>query len=220
MDDKTTARFEPAGTTPTGASLNVFGINCNNPLLSASQVNDLCTSAGLGSVDTAQVGIGRRNVEGGLRSDEFQHLSSRTVLGLKGSISEPWSYDASLVYGRLDEHETLSNDLLLSHVTNALNVVNVNGVPTCQSVVNGSDPACVPYNIFAVGGVTPAALRYITEGGMQSGYAQRTIATGQVTGDLTRYGIVSPLAHSGIGIAAGAEYRVGGFHCPPNAPSS
>jgi iron complex outermembrane recepter protein len=220
MDDKTTARFEPAGTTPTGASLNVFGINCNNPLLSASQVNDLCTSAGLGPIDTAQVGLGRRNVEGGVRSDEFHHLSSRTVLGIKGTISEPWSYDASLVYGRLDEHETLSNDLLLSHVTNALNVVNVNGVPTCQSVVNGTDPACVPYNIFQVGGVTPAALNYVTGQGKQSGYVERTIANVQTIGDLSHYGIVSPLAHTGFGIAAGAEYRVEGIHYHPNAAYS
>src|SRR5260370_1729300 len=176
MDDKTTTRFEQAGTTPTGESLNVFGINCNNPLLSASQVNDLCTGAGLGPLDTAQVGLGRRNVEGGLRSDEFHHLSSRTVLGIKGAIGEPWSYDASLVYGRLDEHETLSNDLLLSHVTNALNLVNVNGVPTCQSVVNGSDPACVPYNIFQVCGVTSAALNYVTVQGRQSRSVERTIA--------------------------------------------
>lgn len=220
MDDKTTARYEPAGTTPTGASPNAFDVNCNNPLLSASQVNDLCTSAGLGPLDTAQVGIGRRNVEGGLRSDEFHHRSYRVVLGLKGAISDPWSYDASLLYGRVDERETLSNDFSLARVANALNVVNVNGVPTCQSVVSGSDPACVPYNIFQVGGVTPGALNYITEGGLQSGYADRTIANVQLIGDLTHYGIVSPLAHTGLEIAAGAEYRVESVHYHPDTAYS
>jgi iron complex outermembrane recepter protein len=218
MDDRTTVRYEPAGTTPTGSALNVFGINCNNPLLSANEVAALC--AGLGPMDTAQVGLGRRNVEGGQRSDEFHHRSFRIVLGLKGAISEPWSYDASLVYGRVNETETLSNDFSLSRVANALDVVSVNGVPTCQSVVNGGDPACVPYNIFSVGGVTPAALKYITESGMQSGYAQRTIATGLVTGDLSRYGIVSPLAHNGFGIAAGAEYRVESVHYYPDSAYS
>src|ERR1700731_2163545 len=220
MDDKTTSRFEPAGTTPTGASLNVFGINCKNPLLSGSQGNDLCTSAGLGPLDTAQVGIGRRNVEGGQRSDEFHHRSYRIVLGLKGAISDPWSYDASLLYGRVNGRETLSNDFSLSRLTNALDVVNVNGVPTCQSVVDGSDPACVPYNIFAAGGVTPVALNYITEGGMQSGYAERTIGTALVTGDLTHYGVVSPLAHSGFGIVAGAEYRTESVHYNPDTAYS
>jgi outer membrane receptor protein involved in Fe transport len=216
MDDRTTVRYEPAGTTATGASLNSFNINCNNPLLSASEVNDLCTSAGLGPNDTASVAIGRRNIEGGQRSDEFHHRSFRIVLGLKGAISDPWSYDTSLVYGRINARERLSNDFSLSRLSNALDVVNVNGVPTCQSVVDGSDPACVPYNIFAVGGVTPAALNYITEGGMQSGYAERTIGTGLVTGDLTHYGVVSPLAHTGFGIAAGAEYRVESVHYNPD----
>jgi iron complex outermembrane receptor protein len=214
MDERTTVRYEPAGTTATGAAPNFFGINCDNPLLSASQVNDLC--AGLVLPATAQVQIGRRNVEGGQRSDEFHHRSFRIVLGLKGAISDPWSYDTSLVYGRVNARETLSNDFSLSRLSNALDVVNVNGVPTCQSVVDGSDPACVPYNIFAVGGVTRAALNYITEGGMQSGYAERTIGTGLVTGDLTRYGIVSPLAHTGFGIAAGAEYRVESVHYNPD----
>ncbi|HWX28836.1 MAG TPA: TonB-dependent receptor [Steroidobacteraceae bacterium] len=207
MYDRTDVLYEPTGTTSTNSALSVFGINCNNPLLSASEVNDLCTSNGLLPTDTAQVGLGRRNVEGGQRTDEFRHESYRVVLGVRGGISEPWSYDASVTYGRVNGRETLSNDFSVSNLTNALNVVNVNGVPTCQSVVNGTDPACVPYNIFAVGGVTPAALTYITEGGQQSGYAQRTIATGLLTGDLTHYGIVSPLAHTGVSMAAGAEYR-------------
>jgi iron complex outermembrane recepter protein len=207
-DDKTTVRYEPSGTTATNAALNTYGINCNNPLLSASQVNDLCTSAGLGPLDTAQVQIGRRNVEGGQRADEFHHQSYRLVLGLKGTLNEEWSYDTSVVYGRVNARETLSNDFSVSHLTNALDVVNVGGVPTCQSVVNGTDPACVPYNIFSTGGVTPAALKYLTEGGMQSGFAQRTIVNATLTGELEKYGIKSPLAATGIGVAAGAEYRV------------
>lgn len=214
MDDRTTVRYEPAGTTPTNATLNAFGVNCNNPLLSASEVAALC--AALLPTDIAQVQIGRRNVEGGQRSDEFHHRSFRIVLGVKGAINEPWTYDTSLVYGRVNSRETLSNDFSLSRVTNALDVVNVNGVPTCQSVVNGNDAACIPYNIFQVGGVTPAALKYITEGGMQSGYAERTIGTALVTGDLTHYGIVSPLAHTGFGLAAGAEYRVESVHYNPD----
>jgi iron complex outermembrane receptor protein len=217
-DDKTTVRYEPTGTTATNASLNTFNINCNNPLLSASQVNDLCTSYGLvNPTDVAQVAIGRRNIEGGQRADEFHHQSYRLVLGLKGEISEPWSYDASVVHGRVNERETLTNDFSLAHLANALNVVNAGGVPTCQSVVDGSDPACVPYNIFSAGGVTPAALKYLTEGGMQSGFAQRTIVSGQLIGDLDKYGIKSPLANAGFGVATGAEYRVEQVRYNPDA---
>ena len=120
------------------------------------------------------------------------------------------------MHGRVNERETLSNDFSLAHLANALNVVSVGGVPTCQSVVDGSDPACVPYNIYSVGGVTPSALKYITEGGMQSGFAQRTILRAMI-GDLDKYGIRSPLAATGFGVAAGAEYRVEQVRYNPNA---
>jgi iron complex outermembrane receptor protein len=205
-DDLTSVLYEPSGTTATGQSLNSYTINCSDPQLSASEVAALCGSAG--ATGTSTVAIGRRNVEGGQRRDEFHHQSYRVAVGLKGALNAAWSYDASIVRGRVNERETLSNDISNSHIANALNVVSVAGVPTCQSVVDGSDPACVPYNIFSTGGVTPAALRYISEGGMQSGYAQRTILNGTVIGDLEKYGIKTPLASTGFSVAAGAEYRV------------
>jgi outer membrane receptor protein involved in Fe transport len=206
-DDHTSVLYEPSGTTATGAGLNVFNVNCNNPLLSASQVDSLCTQYGLASTDTAQVGIGRRNLEGGPRMDDFRHRSYRILLGLKGDINEVWSYDANAQYGNTDSHEHVTNDISQSKLAQALNVVSVGGTPTCQSVVDGSDPSCVPYNIFAAGGVTPAALRYITEGGSQVGFARQAVIDGKVLGELDKYGIRSPLADDGISVAAGAEYR-------------
>ncbi|MEA3149807.1 MAG: iron complex outerrane recepter protein, partial [Gammaproteobacteria bacterium] len=89
-DDHTSVLYENAGTTPTGSGLNTFGINCNNPLLSPGEVNSLCTQYGLGAADTAQVGIGRRNVEGDLRQDDFRHRSYRLLVGLKGDITDDW----------------------------------------------------------------------------------------------------------------------------------
>jgi iron complex outermembrane receptor protein len=212
-DDHTTVQYEPSGTTPTGAGLNSFNINCNNPLLSASQVNDLCA----GAAGTAQVGIGRRNVEGGLRTDEFRHRSYRFLVGLKGEITQVWSYDFNAQYGNTDSHERLSNDISQSRLANALNVVNLGGVPTCQSVVDGTDPSCVPYDIFSVGGVTPAALRYITQGGAQDGFARQAVVDGKLIGELGSYGIRSPLAEEGVNVAAGTEYRTQSISNLPNA---
>ncbi|MDE2251083.1 MAG: TonB-dependent receptor, partial [Gammaproteobacteria bacterium] len=206
-NDRTQVYYEPAGTTPTGAGLNVFGVNCNNPLLSASQINDLCTQYGLLSTDIAQVAIGRRNVEGAGLTTEYQHRSVRFVAGLKGDLNAAWSYNASLTYGRVQARQLVANDLSLARVSNGLDVVNVAGTPTCQSVVDSTDPACVPYNIFSLGGVTAKALNYVTAGGSESGYASRTIATGQLIGHLGQYGIESPLAKHDVGVALGAEYR-------------
>jgi iron complex outermembrane receptor protein len=216
-DDHTSVLYEPAGTTPTSSGLNTFGVNCNNPLLSAGQVNYLCTQYGLGPTDTAQVGIGRRNAEGDLRQDDFRHRSYRLLVGVKGDLNDVWNYDFNAQYGNTDSHERLSNDFSQVKLGRALNVVNANGVPTCQSVIDGSDPSCVPYNIFAAGAVTPAALRYITESGAQDGYARQYVFDGKFIGDLGKYGIKSPFAEGGVDFAGGVEYRSQTISNQPNA---
>jgi iron complex outermembrane receptor protein len=206
-DDRTSILYDNAGTTPTNSGLNTFDINCNNPLLSAGEVNALCTQYGLGATDTAQVGIGRRSVEGGLRQDEYLHRSYRLLVGVKGEVNSEWNYDVNAQYGNTNSHERLTNDISQVRLGRALNVVGVNGVPTCQSVVDGSDPACVPYNVFSAGAVTPAALNYITAGGSQNGYAHQYVVDGKLIGDLGKYGLKSPFAHNGLDLAVGMEQR-------------
>ncbi|MHB8529836.1 MAG: TonB-dependent receptor domain-containing protein, partial [Caulobacteraceae bacterium] len=96
-------------------------------------------------------------------------------------------------------------------------VVSVNGVPTCASVVDGSDPACVPYDIFTVGAVTPASANYISAGGVQHGFADQIVVSGDVVAQLGKYGVRSPLAREGVGLVGGAEFRQEGIG---NTPSS
>ncbi len=206
--DKTLLQYDPSNTLG-----NVFGINCNNPLLSADQVNSLCTVNGLASTDVAQVAIGKYNVEGSPRLDDFRHRSLRLVFGLKGKIDAVWSYDTYINYGIARSDEYVSNDLSLNNIANALNVVSVGGVPTCQVASDG----CVPYNIFQVGGVTPAALKYISASSEQHGYATHTVLSAVVNGRLEGYGLKSPLATEGVGIALGVEYRTETIKNSPSA---
>lgn len=207
MHDRTSAQYEPSGTAPSGAGPQTYAVPCSDPLLSPSEVNTLCTQNGLTAADVAQVGIGRRNVEGGPLIDTFRHTSYRLVLGLKGNINRDWTYDASANYGKVTAHERVTNDISIARVTNALNVVSVNGTPTCQSVVDGTDPSCVPYNIWTAGGVTPAALAYVTGNGGNSGYATQKMLSAQVIGDLGAYGLTSPWADDSLDLALGTEYR-------------
>src|SRR5450755_995269 len=74
MDDSTISQVAPSGAFGQG-----FAVNCNNPLLSASEVSTWCTSAGLGPTDNATIYLLRRNVEGGDRLDDLTHTSYRTV---------------------------------------------------------------------------------------------------------------------------------------------
>jgi outer membrane receptor protein involved in Fe transport len=74
-------------------------------------------------------------------------------------------------------------------------------------VVDGTDPNCVPYDIFALNSVSPGALNYLQTPGFQRGDTQETVAQANITAELGEYGIQMPWADRGIGINLGAEYR-------------
>ena len=153
----------------------------------------------------------RRNVEGGGRRDDLQHTNFRIVAGMRGDLNDVWSYDMYYQYAQTNFAETYSNDFSVTRLTRALDVVdnpNTPGVdPVCRSFVNGTDPACVPYDIFATGSVSPAALAYLQTPGFQRGTNKQTIASASITGNLGSWGLQLPSANTGVGIALGVEYR-------------
>ena len=69
---------------------------------------------------------------------------------------EGWDYDAYFQYMTVSGNAQYQNDVSLTQTLKALDVVDVGGVPTCRSVRDGTDPNCIPLNIFQIGGVTPA----------------------------------------------------------------
>jgi iron complex outermembrane receptor protein len=148
----------------------------------------------------------RRNVEGGGRVDDLQHTTYRGVIGMRGELSNTWSYDAYYQYARVNFSETYFNDFSVNRLTRALDVVNVGGTPTCRSVANGQDPNCVPYDVFG-GTISPAALNYLQTPGFQRGQVEQAVAEVSLTGKLGDYGLRFPWAEDGVGIALGAQYR-------------
>ena len=140
-------------------------MNCANPFLSAQQVSILCP-AGSAAAASGQAGliIGRRNVETGARIGRSEHQSYRYDVGVRGDITDGWHYDVYAQLGRTNVNSTTLNDASISHIQNALLVGGTAANPVCLS--GGS---CVPYNIFADGGVTPAALNYIVAAGTSTG---------------------------------------------------
>ena len=204
MDDRTRAQIAPSG-----AFFGTdFKINCNNALMSAAQRTSLC-GANAGTPTLQSVYIGRRNVEGEGRVDDLRHTDYRIVLGMKGDIGEAWSYD---VYGslwRAELVERYENDFSRRKINNALNVVTdpVSLQPVCAAKLNGTDANCVPWNIFAIGGVTPAAAAYLATPGFKQGQSTEYVASAVLSGDLGKYGIQSPAADTGFQIAIGGEYR-------------
>jgi iron complex outermembrane receptor protein len=212
MDDKSLAQIAASG-----AFFSAFAVNCANPFLSAQEVAAWCLP---GATETTNLFIGRRNVEGGGRVDDLEHTDWRVTLGVKGKIVDGWDYDASWQHSIVNLSESVDNFFSTSKIDNAFNVITgpaflangttpnpSAGVPECISKYNGTAPTCVPYNIFSLGQVTPAALGYLEVPGIQTGNITQTVVDANVTADLGRYGVQLPTAGSGLKVNFGAEWR-------------
>ena len=198
---------------PSGDFFNSSHIPCNDPLLTASEQASLCP----GGATSDQIYIGRRNVEGGPRIATFDSNAFRVVVGLRGDIGDAWTYDVYAQHGTVDGSNGNLNYLSNANIQNALNVVpnpavgGVAGVavgaPVCQSVIDKSDPACVPWNIWVPNGVTPAALKYLSIPLLVEATTTEEVVSGSLTGDLGKYGLKLPSADEGLQVNVGAEWR-------------
>lgn len=157
----------------------------------------------------------RRNVEGGPRRNNLTHQTFRTVIGTKGDLGENWSYDAYYQFSRVNYTQVFENEFSIARLNRALNAVTDTraGSPTfgqviCRSVLDNSDPNCVPYDVFAgQGGASQAAVNYLSATGFQSGQTTESVFNVSVTGDLTDYGFKFPSASDGMKFNAGVEWR-------------
>lgn len=159
----------------------------------------------------------RRNVEGGPRINDLKHTSFRGVLGTRGDLSNVFSYDAYFQYGRTNYTQVFKNEFSISRLNRALNVVNVDaagnivpvGTPgssfACRSALDGTDPACVPYDVF--GTPSAAAVNYLNIYGIITGQTSEQVANFNITGALGEYGVRTPWAEDGVGVNVGVEYR-------------
>ncbi len=204
MDNYTDAQIAPSGN-----FYRTESINCDNPLLSPEQVQIICTDNGYALTDNAALYIGRRNVEGGPRTNNIRHTNYRIVSGLRGELNDTWSYDAHGLYGLSIVNESYINDLNVDRIKNALDVITdpATGDPACRVAISGNDTACVPWNIFSNGGVTPEAVDYISTVAVAKGWTKTQVASAAFTGDLSNYDIKLPSADDGVMVVLGAEYR-------------
>ncbi len=218
-DSRTLAQIAPSGlfygsgSGPDGTEL----VNCDNPFLLSGTAptrpfDIFCGPAsGLGATDSAQVYIGRRfDVELGGRVDDLRHTAYRGVLGLRGDI-EGWTYDVYAQRGTSIFSDTYTSDLSVSRIAKALQVVpdprpgpNF-GQPVCKSVLDSSDPNCVPLNIFQLGQVSPEAASYVSTPAFMTGESNETVVNASLNGEL---GVASPWATSSFLSAIGGEYRL------------
>jgi outer membrane receptor protein involved in Fe transport len=194
-------------------------VNCSNPLLSPQEAAILCTPAQIaadradpGSV-SADVVIGRRNVEGAGRLTSYEHRSYRAVGGVDGRLGDDWSYNAYALYYYTSLFQGFTGFLSTAAVNRALQVTtDQSGRPVC---ISGG--RCVPYDIFSSGAVTAEQLADLYAVGTSGGANSEQIVEADVTGQLAGYGLVAPWAHDGAALNAGVERRTDGLRFTPDA---
>jgi outer membrane receptor protein involved in Fe transport len=212
VNDRTVSQIAPSGAF---YGTGPYKVNCANPYFNQSMLDTWCNPSGLAGGGSAAAGdifllVGRRNVEGNPRRDDLEHSDLRLVAGTKGSINSAWDYDFYGQFGLNQLSEDYQNDVSISRVRNALDVVDDGaGNPVCSSVVTGTDPLCVPWNIWQpqiAGNVTDEALNYIKVPLVQRGEVQESTLHFDTTGDLGVYGMKLPSASSGVKINTGVSW--------------
>jgi len=187
-------------------------IPCADPLLTAAEATAVCGAAlaqnGVAG-GTANLYIGRRNVEGGGRITSFIGNTFRALTGIKGEIIDGLTFD---VYAQRDSTDTTANNLNFfgaNLVQNALNVVTdpTTGLPACAVFVSGADKKCVPWNIWVPNGVTKAATNYLSIPLLTDATTVEYVVSGSLTADMGKWNIKSPFADEGIKANIGSEYR-------------
>ncbi|MCF2516005.1 TonB-dependent receptor, partial [Sphingomonas sp. G124] len=182
-----------------------------NPNQGAAPIDFVNTVPGGANYNRAYFQLLRRNTEGGPRISDLTHTSYRGVLGSKGDLGKVWSYDAYYQYGRTNYTQVYKNEFSAARLTRALDIVddpNQPGInPVCRSVLDGTDLACRPYDVFTGAAPSQESINYLNVFGVITGRTSEQIAHADFTGTLGEYGIQFPWAEDGVGVNLGAEYR-------------
>jgi outer membrane receptor protein involved in Fe transport len=241
MNDRSLAQ-----TSPSGDATNTQTINCDNPLLSDQQLSLICRSGNFvgeedggpptpfvdpvtgATYNRAWLLIARRNVEGGPIQDDLKHKSIRLLGGITGDLGRGVTYDASYLFGRVTLDRNERNILSISRLAKAVDVVTdtSTGQPICRSALiarelgpsaPGADPDCVPWDILAIGQVTPQSVAYLTIPPFMHGSFAQRIGNANATVQLDRWGIRSPWSNESPVLNAGVEYRKDSVDFDPDA---
>ena len=227
MNNKTAAQIAES------ASFNrPFSTNCDNPLLLGGNPNNNPDGVRLGdmtgtfdangdfiscldwmaagneSIDVQFINS-HRNVEGGPRVSTYENSTWRAIFGLRGDINDDFAFDIFGQFAATEGTRISQNDLNFNRVQQALFIVDDgSGNPVCRDTSGG----CVPWNIFTRNadgstGVTDEAAAFIAGVGIVTGDTEQTVFGGTIEGDLTNFGIKSPMAEAGMTGLVGFEYR-------------
>jgi iron complex outermembrane recepter protein len=192
---------------PSGTFFNVWNLPIGNPFIPEPARQQICAGQDIapaecvaGNPTEVALDLRRRFVEFGPRINQHENDMFQYTVGVRGSITDSWSYDAFWSHGESDQARTRADWGSLSKVQQALRVVDLEA--GCIDPSRG----CVPLNLFGPpGSITPEMIEFINLDSISRRSVEQDVASGFVTGDLGE--IKSPWSVYPIGVAVGAEYR-------------
>jgi outer membrane receptor protein involved in Fe transport len=215
-----------------GGAAAPYGNAGMNPYLTLSEYNSICNHPAYNNTPgalapgpayqilpngDAQLLLGRRNVEGGPRQDNYTHTAYRGVVGARGEIVEDWTYDAYGLFSQTRASDFHNNDTSTNKIQAALLAVRdpVTGAIVCRPPASNG---CVPWNIWDPRiPITAAQLNWISSPGLFQASTEEDIVSAYVNGDLTRRGVKLPTADEGLKVVFGTEYRRDRLSTNPDA---
>ncbi len=141
------------------------------------------------------------------RSNVVKRDTWRVAAGFKGDLGEKFSWEASYVYGHLNDYNG-SEDIDNRRYRNALNAIrvspgNVVGVNIVCADAAARAEGCIPINLFGYRTADPRAAAYVKSVVPKSENItnEQHVLSGSVSGSLFA------LPAGDVGLAVGAEYR-------------
>lgn len=185
-------------------------VNCDNPFLGQAQAQAICGTAAGTTVLSNPISLSL------FRPGMIQNFRNSTTdwrgsLSLSGMIVDKIRFELSYQQTRnimqgSSDHLWLPDQA--DRLARGLQVRNVNGVPTCLSKIDGTDPNCQPVDAFSSNStVSDAVYNWLTGPGSRRQQNDLQVINGVVSGTLEDYGIKSPFATNGVGFAITGEYR-------------
>ena len=184
--------------TPTGAIPVV--INVDNPAIPAALLALITGDpASYSGGATANIRFHKRFEELGTRNSLRDTTGFQILTGLRGDLSDNWSYDSYLNFSRSTVSQIQSGNVSTSAILAAV---------LCDTGPTAVASGCTaPYlDIFGgQGGVSPAAAAFVGRTGAQIDEVEQTQWVGTLSGDLDSFRL--PWAENGVALVLGLEYR-------------
>ena len=163
---------------------------------------DPSVTALMDDLGLTSIGVNKMYNDIGRRLEENTRETTRFVAGVKGDISEDWSMDVSLIYGKSEIERVNGANVILANYGNAIDAVfDDNGAIVCRSAEARAD-GCIAANIMGDGAISQGAIDYVTTTSIGNSEIEQTVFNATFSNSA-----LYELPAGMVGFAGGIEYR-------------